>query len=75
VDYEEVMSLLGHSSLAVTQVYTQVVLDDPADQGGDAAAAELLPKGKKRRKKQPPQPAQLALDEQNRAGKTGQKTV
>lgn len=53
VDYEEVMRLLGHSSLAVTQVYTQTVLDDPVDQGGQGAADELLPKGKYRRKKKP----------------------
>jgi len=51
VDYEEVMTLLGHSSLAVTQVYTQTVLDDPVDRGGQGAAEELLPKGKYRRRK------------------------
>ncbi len=61
VDYEEVMRLLGHSSLAVTQVYTQTVLDDPVDQGGQAAAEELLPRGGKYRRKKKPVGEQLPL--------------
>lgn len=43
VDYIELMNLLGHSSLAVTQIYSQIVLEDPEDPGADAAAAALLP--------------------------------
>jgi integrase len=55
VDYEELMLLLGHSSLAVTQIYSQTLLEDPEDEGGDAAAMELMPKGnRRRRKKEPP---------------------
>lgn len=52
VDYMELMELLGHSSLAVTQVYSQTVLEQPEDPGGEAAAEALLPKGR-RRKRQP----------------------
>lgn len=48
VDYMELMQLLGHSSLAVTQIYSQTVLEDPEDPGGDTAALALLPKGKRR---------------------------
>jgi integrase/recombinase XerD len=51
IDFEEIRNLLGHSSLAVTQVYTMTTLDDPVDVGGQAAAESLLPKGKVRRKK------------------------
>lgn len=29
IDYEEIMNLLGHSNIAVTQIYIQTVLDDP----------------------------------------------
>jgi len=47
VDYMEMMRLLGHSSLAVTQTYGQQVLEDP---GGDAAAEALWPKGSRRKK-------------------------
>ncbi len=53
VDFEEVMNLLGHSSLAVTQIYASRVLDDPVDKGGQAAAEELLPKSKYRRRQKP----------------------
>jgi integrase len=42
LDTWEVMRLLGHASLAVTQVYTDAVLEDPVDPGGTAAAAFLL---------------------------------
>ena len=56
VDYMELMQLLGHSSLAVTQIYSQQVLEDPEDPGGDAAASALLPKGNRRRRRnQPPE--------------------
>ena len=56
VDYMELMQLLGHSSLAVTQIYSQQVLEDPEDPGGDAAAQALLPKGnRRRRRRQPPE--------------------
>lgn len=55
VDFEEIMHLLGHSSLSVTQIYATTILDDPVDTGAQAAAEELLPKGsRKRRKNQPP---------------------
>jgi integrase len=43
VDYEEIMQLLGHSSLAVTQIYVQHAIGDPVDAGGQAAAEALLP--------------------------------
>jgi hypothetical protein len=49
VDLLEVMTLLGHSSLAVTQIYSQRVLNDPEDPGGTDAAEFLLPKGPERR--------------------------
>ncbi len=58
VDYMELMQLLGHSSLAVTQIYSQVVLEDPEDPGGEAAARALLPKNRRRK---PAQPRQEAL--------------
>jgi hypothetical protein len=45
VDYIEIIELAGHSSLAVTQIYVQRVLEDPEDPGGEDAAHELLPKG------------------------------
>jgi integrase len=51
VDLLEVMTLLGHSSLAVTQIYAQRVLNDPEDPGGADAAEFLLPKGNRRRKR------------------------
>lgn len=53
VDYIEIMELAGHSSLAVTQIYVQQVLEDPEDPGGAEAAQELLPKGARRRRKKP----------------------
>ena len=59
VDYMELMQLLGHSSLAVTQIYSQTVLEDPEDPGGDAAADALLPKGPRRPPR--PQPKQERL--------------
>jgi site-specific recombinase XerD len=54
-DYAEIMQLLGHSSLAVTQIYSVTVLEDPEDPGGEAAArALLMSKGKRGRKAQQP---------------------
>lgn len=53
VDYMEIMQLLGHSSLAVTQIYSQTCLEDPEDPGGKAAAAALLPTGDVRRRRKP----------------------
>jgi len=53
IDYAEIMCLLGHSSLAVTQIYSTTLLEDPEDPGGQAAAMELLPKGGRRRRKGP----------------------
>ena len=52
VDYVVLMQLLGHSSLAVTQIYSQEVLEEPEDPGGEAAARALLPTGKRRRRRQ-----------------------
>lgn len=43
VDYMELRDLLGHSNLAVTQVYCERVAEDPIDPSGDAAAAVLVP--------------------------------
>lgn len=57
VDYMELMQLLGHSSLAVTQIYSQVVLEDPEDPGGEAAARALLPKNRRRKPAKPKQEA------------------
>lgn len=51
VDYMELMHLLGHSSLAITQIYSQNVLEDPEDPGGEAAAGALLPRGPYRRRR------------------------
>lgn len=42
LDLLDVMNLLGHSSLAVTQVYSQEVLQDPVDPLGAQAAAFLM---------------------------------
>jgi site-specific recombinase XerD len=53
VDYMELMQLLGHSSLAITQIYSQHILEDPEDPGGDAAADALLPTGPRRRRRAP----------------------
>lgn len=61
VDYIEIMHLLEHSSLAVTQIYSQQILEDPEDPGGRAAADALLPKGRRRRKKEVPAPEQARL--------------
>jgi site-specific recombinase XerD len=66
VDYLELMQLLGHSSLSVTQIYSQNVLEDPEDPGGQAAADALMPKGPRRRRRTPiaQQPALEGLEVQ-----------
>ncbi|MFW6116668.1 MAG: tyrosine-type recombinase/integrase [bacterium] len=43
VDYLEIMRLLEHSSIAVTQIYAERILEDPEDPGAQAAAEALLP--------------------------------
>lgn len=60
IDLGEICDLLGHSSLAVTQIYLENAHTDPQDPGGDAAAAALMPKRKRGRpKKQPPEQLEL----------------
>jgi len=49
-DLLELSQFLGHSSVAVTQVYSQMVLDDPGDPSGDAAAAAFAPRKKQKRR-------------------------
>lgn len=61
VDFEQVMNLLGHSSLAVTQIYLMTVLDDPEDKGAAAAVEALMPKGKRRRRREPA-PEQMPME-------------
>jgi len=60
VDYEELMLVLGHSSIAVTQIYTQTVLEDPKDPGAVDAAeqwmVETQRERRRRRRKQKPEP-------------------
>jgi integrase len=58
VDYVEVMHLAGHSTLAVTQIYIDEVCEEPRDEGGEAAAQKLMPKGKRRPRPTPPSPQQ-----------------
>ena len=41
IDYQEIMNLLGHSNLSITQVYIQEVLEDPVDDGGAEVASEV----------------------------------
>ena len=53
VDLGEIRDLLGHSSLAVTDIYLRTVHEDPEDPGGQAAAEALLPRGKRRRQRKP----------------------
>jgi site-specific recombinase XerD len=43
VDYMEIMRLLEHSSVAVTQIYAERILEDPEDPGARSAAEALLP--------------------------------
>lgn len=66
VDYEQIMDLLGHSSLAVTQIYVHSVAMDPEDQGLDAAEQAFLPKGGKRRRAKRSAGEQLPLDPKER---------
>jgi integrase len=52
VDLEELMKKAAHSSLAVTQIYLENVLDDPSDPGGKAAAEAFKQKpGQQRRRR------------------------
>lgn len=51
-DIEAIRVKLGHSSLAVTQIYLQETVDTPTDPGG-AAAAETFRAGKRGRKAKP----------------------
>lgn len=62
IDLMEICNLLGHSSLAVTQIYLESAHTDPEDPGGNDAASALLPI-KHRRKRKPPPPEQLTLEE------------
>jgi len=62
VDFEEVMHLLGHSSLAVTQIYAATVLDDPKDKGAKGAVEALLPTQKRKRLAKPPKADQMPLE-------------
>ncbi len=48
-DLLEISQFLGHSSVAVTQIYAGQVLDDPGDPAGAAAAAAFKPKRKRGR--------------------------
>ena len=61
VDYGEIMDLLGHSSLAITQVYVKSVGEDREDPGLAAAEAAFLPKGGKARRVKKPAGEQMAL--------------
>jgi integrase len=47
VNVREIQALLGHASLAVTDVYLRAVLAAPTDPGASAAAAALLPRGRR----------------------------
>lgn len=42
VDFEELMNLLGHSDISVTQIYVETVLDTPEDPGGDGVVEEVM---------------------------------
>jgi len=43
IDLLELMHVLGHSSIAITQIYADTVADQPQDPGAAAAAAALHP--------------------------------
>jgi hypothetical protein len=58
VDYIELMQLLEHSSLSVTQIYSQEVLEDPEDPSGRDAAEALLPTQHPRRRRKEETPAE-----------------
>jgi integrase len=58
VDYVELMQLLEHSSLAVTQIYSEIVLEDPEDPSGRDAAEALLPTQHPRRRRKEETPAE-----------------
>lgn len=53
-DILEISSILGHSNIAVTQIYTQQILEDPEDPTGDLAAQALARRPRKRDQKPPP---------------------
>jgi integrase len=59
-DLLEIMSILGHSNVGTTQIYTQQILEDPQDPTGDLAAQALAPRPRRRRKKKE-QPHQAKL--------------
>lgn len=63
IDLLELSRVLGHSSIAVTQIYADKVLEDPEDPGLAAAAAALRP-GQRRRRLAKPKPAQNHLFDQ-----------
>lgn len=58
IDYQVIRGLAGHSSLAITDIYTRTVLEDPEDDGLQDAAAALLPSQSRRRRQKPPPPEQ-----------------
>jgi integrase len=60
IDLLELSRVLGHSSIAVTQIYADRVLEDPEDPGLAAAAAALRP-GQRRRRPAKPKPEQPSL--------------
>lgn len=55
VDVTEICTLLGHSSLSVTQIYIENAHTDPVDPGGEAVARALMPRKRGRRQATPPQ--------------------
>jgi integrase len=52
-DILEMMELLGHRDVSTTQIYTQEILEEPKDLGGELAAQALAPRPRRRKKKQP----------------------
>jgi integrase len=55
VDYDAIKTLLGHSSLAVTEIYVHRVLQDPEDPGAADAARALMPTRRRPSKPLPPE--------------------
>jgi hypothetical protein len=53
--------VLGHSNLAITQVYVKTVAEEPEDPGLAAAEDAFLPKGGKRRRVKKPTTEQMPL--------------
>lgn len=62
VDYAAYQQLLGHKNIATTQIYVDTVVVDPVDEGGNAAARFLMPKGGKRRRAKEAPGEQLPLE-------------